>query len=151
MGEPHLTDTNILLRFVKPDDRDHPLVRGAVMRLWTSGATLCYTSQNLGEFWNTCTRPVESNGYGMTIAEADRRAGLIEARFTLLHDGELVHREWRSLLVAHAVRGVQVHDAHLVAAMRVHGVRHILTFNVRDFKRYSEIVAVHPEEIAGGR
>jgi predicted nucleic acid-binding protein len=119
--------------------------------VWTSGAKLCYTSQNLGEFWNTCTRPVESNGFGMAIPEADRRAGLIEERFTLLPDSELVHREWRRLLVAHAVRGVQVHDARLVAAMRVHEIRHVLTFNGRDFQRYNGIVVVHPEDIAGTR
>jgi hypothetical protein len=31
--------------------------------------------------------------------------------------------------------GVQVHDARLVAAMKVHGVTRILTINIRDFSR----------------
>jgi predicted nucleic acid-binding protein len=44
------------------------------------------------------------------------------------------------------VSGVQVHDARLVAAMKTHGVTHILTFNVVDFQRYAdeEIIAVDP-------
>ena len=26
------------------------------------GAVFCYTSQNVAEFWNTCTRPLDRNG-----------------------------------------------------------------------------------------
>jgi predicted nucleic acid-binding protein len=48
------------------------------------------------------------------------------------------------LVVAYGVKGVNVHDARLVAAMLVHGLTHILTFNISDFARYSEITAVHP-------
>ena len=44
--------------------------------------------------------------------------------------------------------GVNVHDARLVATMLVHGLTHIVTFNIRDFTRYTEITAVHPREIA---
>jgi predicted nucleic acid-binding protein len=47
----------------------------------------------------------------------------------LLPDNLAVHQEWRKLLVMSNVSGVQVHDARLVAAMRVHGVGTILTFN----------------------
>lgn len=143
----YLVDTNVLLRFVKPDDRDYPLVRSAVRRLWIAGDDLCYTSQNLAEFWNTCTRPADRNGYGLSIPEADRRARLVEDQFTFLEDSKAVHLAWRNLLVAHSVSGVQVHDARLVAAMHVHQVTHLLTFNVRDFVRYAGITPVHPQTI----
>jgi predicted nucleic acid-binding protein len=55
---------------------------------------------------------------------------------------------WRKILVSHNVSGVQVHDAHLVAAMLVHGVKRILTFNDKDFTRYPEIEAVHPRSVS---
>jgi predicted nucleic acid-binding protein len=87
---------------------------------------------------------VERNGYGLSPKDADRRAKLLEARLRLLPDGLAAHEEWRSLLVAHAVSGVQVHDARLVASMRVHGVKRILTFNDKDFARYTDIEVVHP-------
>jgi predicted nucleic acid-binding protein len=48
------------------------------------------------------------------------------------------------------VSGVQVHDARLVAAMRVHGVKRILTFNERDFARYADVEAVHPRSVGLG-
>jgi predicted nucleic acid-binding protein len=44
---------------------------------------------------------------------------------------------------------VQVHDARLAASMMVHGVRRILTFNARDFTRFTAIEAVDPAQLAG--
>lgn len=43
--------------------------------------------------------------------------------------------------------GIQVHDARLVAAMKVHGVARILTINVTDFSRYPGINAFAPTDI----
>jgi predicted nucleic acid-binding protein len=147
-GTPYLIDSNVLLRWVKPDDHDYALVVSAIDVILRGGAVLCYTSQNVAEFWNTCTRPLDRNGYGLTPAEADRRAKLFEGNLRLLPDSLAVHQEWRKLLVIHNVSGVQVHDARLLAAMRVHGVRRILTFNERDFARFADVEAVHPRTIS---
>jgi predicted nucleic acid-binding protein len=146
---PFLVDTNILLRLLEPKARDYALVRGALDELWARGERLCISSQNLIELWNVCTRPVAKNGFGLTIAETDERAKLIESSFGFLPDNERVHAEWRRLVVAYAVAGVQVHDAHLVAAMLVHGITGLLTLNDRDFLRYAGVAAVHPRAITG--
>lgn len=140
----YLLDSNILIRWIQPDDRDYPVVKSALDFLVQQQSILCYTSQNLAEFWNACTRPVDRNGYGLTPQEADRRARILESRLRLLPDSIETHQEWRRLLVSHNVSGAQVHDARLAAAMRVHGVRRILTFNVDDFRRYTDIEALHP-------
>jgi hypothetical protein len=66
----------------------------------------------------------------------------------LLPDSLAVHQEWRRLLVTYNVSGVQVHDARLVAAMRVQDVPRILTFNDKDFARYRDIEAVHPRSVS---
>jgi len=50
-------------------------------------------------------------------------------------------------VVHHRVAGKQAHDARLVAAMLVHGVTHLLTFNTNDFKRFSEIMVVNPQNV----
>jgi predicted nucleic acid-binding protein len=65
----------------------------------------------------------------------------------LLPDGESVHREWRRLVVAYEVRGVQVHDARLAAAMLVHGVLRVLTLDESDFARFVGVTAVHPRAL----
>jgi predicted nucleic acid-binding protein len=147
-GELVLVDSNILIRWLQPRDPAFTAIESAIAYLAQSSAVLCYTSQNLGEFWNVLTRPASRNGYGLSPDEADRQARLVEANFRLLADNLSVHEEWRRLLVAHGVSGVQVHDARLVAAMRVYGVRRILTLNKNDFVRFENIEAVLPAELA---
>ena len=142
-----LADTNILLRLVEPHDPGHALVRDAVRTLTANGESLCFASQNLVEFWNVCTRPVSSNGFGLTAAQADERAALLEAAFQVLPDNERVHGEWRRLVVAHSVAGVQVHDARLVAVMLAYGVSRLLTLNDRDFARFPGISVIHPGDV----
>ncbi len=146
-GLLYLADTNILLRLIKSNDPEFLLVRRAVHALKARGERLCYVPQNIVEFWNVCTRPADRNGYGLSPREADERARLVDRTFTLLPENELIHPEWRRLALDHAVSGSQVHDARLVAAMHVHGVTHILTFNVRDFARYPDITVVHPQTL----
>src|SRR6266566_2492907 len=143
-GTPYLVDSNILLRWVKPDHNDYPLVVSAIDAILRGNDVLCYTSQTVGAFWNTCTRPLDRNGYALSPQETDRRAKHFEEKLRLLPDSLAVHEEWRKLLVTYGVSGVQVHDARLAAAMRVHGVKRILTFNDRDFSRYRDIEAVQP-------
>jgi predicted nucleic acid-binding protein len=145
---PYLLDTNILLRTIHTADPDHAAVRAAVRKLRQQGQDRCYLSQNLIEFWNVCTRPSSARGgFGLTVAETSRAARLIERLFTLLPDNPDIHTEWRRIVVAHSVQGVQIHDARLVAGMYVHGITHILTLNPTDFSRYPSISAVHPANL----
>jgi predicted nucleic acid-binding protein len=144
----YLADSNVLLRLPQRQDPLHSLVRSAVRTLRSRGDRLCYTSQVLSEFWNVCTRPITARGgFGLTVAETDRRVRLIERRFTLLLDTPAVHIEWRRLLVTHSIMGVQVHDTRLVALMTVYGVTNLLTFNVADFRRFQGITALHPKDV----
>ena len=144
----YLADSNVLLRLPQRADPLHAVVRAALRTLRSRGDGLCYTSQILGEFWNVCTRPAPARGgFGLQVPEADRRARLIERNYLLLPETPAVHAEWRRLLVVHAVHGVQVHDARVVAAMKVQGVTHLLTFNGADFARYPGIVVHHPSSL----
>jgi predicted nucleic acid-binding protein len=144
---PHLLDTNILLRLSKRDSPDFSVIRNALRSLSERNARLCYTSQNLIEFWNVATRPVDRNGYGLSTREVNQAAQRVERAFTMLPDSEAIHHEWRRLVVDYGVSGTKVHDARLVAAMTVHGVAHNLTFNDRDFSRYAGITVVHPSNV----
>src|ERR1700739_457644 len=146
-GTPYLLDSNILLRLVKPDHNDYPLVVSAIEAILRRDGELCYTSQNVGEFWNTCTRPIDRNGYALSPQETDRRAKFFEEKLRLLPDSLAVHEEWRKLLITYGVSGVQVHNARRAAAMRVDDVKRILTFNERNFARNRDIVPVHPRAV----
>lgn len=146
-GVSWLVDTNILLRLLQPDSPDFPHIRECLALLREQGAELLYTSQNLAEFWNVCTRPAAKNGFGLSIAEANRRADLIENRLTLAPDSASTHHQWRRLVVEAEVSGVQVHDARLVACMIVHGIEKLLTLNTGDFARYRKIEAISPKQL----
>jgi hypothetical protein len=55
--------------------------------------------------------------------------------------------QWRELVVARGVMGVQVHDARLVALMQIHGIKNILTLNCADFSRYSDLIVATPDQV----
>jgi predicted nucleic acid-binding protein len=140
-------DTNILLRLSHRSHPLHRLVADCVLRLTDLDIELCYTSQNLGEFWNVSTRPVDRNGFGLSIQETARRFESVARNMTLLRENEAVFPTWLRLMKTHEVRGIQVHDAHLAAVLEVHNVSHLLTFNGSDFKRFPNVIAVHPQEV----
>jgi predicted nucleic acid-binding protein len=142
----YLVDTNVLLRLADRAHPLHPAARAAVRKLRGAGHTLRATSQNFVEFWNAATRPASKNGFGLTPVGADQRLRLVERVFPRLPDDPGIYPEWRRLVLSFGVSGVQVHDARLVAAMRVYGTTHILTWNTADFARYAPlgIVAVDP-------
>lgn len=146
-AEPYLIDTNILLRLVQSDSPEHAMVRQCVDLLWEQGAELLFTSQNLAEFWNVCTRPIEKNGFGFSIEQTYECASPIQSRLSFAPDSAATHQEWLKIVYEERVSGVQVHDARLVAAMHVHRISHLLTLNVADFRRYGKIVVMHPQSI----
>jgi predicted nucleic acid-binding protein len=142
-----LVDTNILLRITRRSDPQHKLVDTALARIAGQGATLHYTHQNIAELWNTMTRPINRNGLGLGITDAEREVQVVEAGMSLLADSQEVYREWRKIVVQYNISGVQVHDARLAAAMYVHSVGNILTLNVADFSRFAGLSAIHPGTI----
>jgi predicted nucleic acid-binding protein len=147
-GAACLLDSNILLRISKKDDPQHSAIGLALHSLVQRQVQLCYTSQTLAEFWNASTRPLDKNGFGLSVAEADRLARVIERDFEFLAESREVHDRWRSLLVACNIQAVQVHDAWLAAIMYVHGVEQLLTINVRDFRRFDGLRIIHPTELS---
>jgi predicted nucleic acid-binding protein len=131
-----LVDTNVLLRRTQPDHEQHTLAVESVARLLANGEPTYFTPRNISEFWNIATRPMANNGLGLSTALALREVTLIESVLTLLPDVAAMYDGWKRLVVQHAVVGVRVHDTRLVAAMKVHGIQRILTFNTADFTRY---------------
>jgi predicted nucleic acid-binding protein len=143
----YLIDTNILLRLSREADPQYPAIRAALDSLDRQGVEFYFSPQNIAEFWNVCTRPVERNGYGISVGETNRRVEVIERTMTLLPDTDRVYPLWRRLVLDTEVHGVQVHDARLAALMEAHGVSHILTLNQADFARYSNVQAIDPGQI----
>jgi predicted nucleic acid-binding protein len=133
-----LLDSNILLRLAQPHHPSAQVAARALKALRLSNETLHITQQNIVEFWAVTTRPIDANGLGFTTQQAAEEVGALRRLFLLLPE-VLLQDAWERLVVENQGSGKNVHDARLVAAMVVHGIESILTFNTQDFVRYGEI------------
>jgi predicted nucleic acid-binding protein len=131
-----LVDTNVLLRQLQPALAQYHAAIDSVARLLDDGEVVCFTPQNIAEFWNVMTRPVANNGLGFSIAQALAEIEKVEGTLTLLPDAPAIYSEWKRLVIKHSVLGAKVHDTRLVASMNVHGITRLLTFNGSDFQRF---------------
>ena len=132
-----LLDTNILLRLAQPHHPSSSVALRALRGLRIKNESLHITQQNIVEFWAVATRPIVANGLGISTEQAAAEIDALKRLFTLLPE-----------LPLQAVSGKNVHDARMVAAMVVHGVESILTFNTQDFLRYGEIRVLDAMAIA---
>jgi predicted nucleic acid-binding protein len=144
-----LLDTNVLARLVQSTSPQHLIAQFAVDSLQKRGENLCIVPQILYEFWVICTRPIGSphNGLGLTIDQANIEISRAASLFSFLPDTPAVFSEWQKLVVQHQIMGKSAHDARLVAAMNVHGVNRILSFNFADFSRYPGIQFIDPARL----
>ena len=67
--------------------------------------------------------------------------------FPLLPESISIFEEWEQVVTKYRVSGKNTHDARLVAAMKLNGIRKILTFNVQDFTRYKDVEPIHPQTL----
>ena len=142
-----LVDTSVLTRSAQPG---HPMYRpavDAVDELRRQGDPLYLVPQILYEFWVVATRPTAQNGLGFTPAQAHAELTRLNSFFPIFHETPAILPQWEQLVTQHQVVGKRAHDVHLVAAMMVHGIARILTFNTGDFQRYPGIAALDPQQV----
>ena len=99
--------------------------------------------QVLREYLATLTRPqvfTEPIPIATVIAEVD----FFLNRFRVVEDNQQVTERLLTLMQQIPIGGRQVHDANIVATMLVYGISQLLTNNVDDFNRFSELINVLP-------
>ena len=142
-----LADTNILVRLFNQNDPQYRVTVSALNRLSKLDSDICVAPQNIVESWNTATRPVDRNGMGIAPFLVEEIVTRIEGTYQILPESPDVYPLWRKLVAKYSVSGVKVYDTRLVASAVVYGVESILTFNIADFRRYSEIKVLDPKTI----
>lgn len=143
-----LLDTNVLLRAVQIN---HPLfvqTTQAISALIRRDDSLFVSPQNIIEFWNVATRPIQHNGFGLSPEEVLSEIVGFEKSFSLLPDVPEIYTEWKKIVVRHKIQGVKVHDARLVALATIYSLEGLLTFNTSDFARFSNITPIHPSALS---
>jgi predicted nucleic acid-binding protein len=143
-----LIDTSTLLRTLQPSHPQRETARVAIKALTARGGELHIVPQNLFELWVVATRPASQNGLGLSTTEAAAELMRLKSMFPLLPDPPAIYPVWESLVIQYRVAGKPAHDARLVAAMLVHGLTTILTFDRTGFSRYAGIEVLHPADVS---
>jgi predicted nucleic acid-binding protein len=143
----YLLDTNIILRFCDGNSQAQSETEQAIIQLWKNEDIVYITAQNLIEFWSVASRPSDVNGLGWTTHKIHSELVQLQHLFPLLADTADVFTHWLQLVSTFDIKGKKVHDARLVAVMSVYEIPRLLTYNVTDFKSFSHISAIRPQDI----
>ena len=143
----YLADTNLLLRFIDSASPQHPIAKSAVTLLLAQGNEIYITAQNVLEFWSVATRPTTANGLGWSVSRTADECREILEQFPVLEDRPAILTESLALVEAHGISGRRAFDARLVAAMLVHGISYILSFNIDDFSGFPGIQVIDPGSV----
>lgn len=142
-GSSVFLDTNVLVYFTFPDPPWHAAAQTRLRELLRPGVSFWISRQILREFLSATTRPgALSPPPPLPVLTA--RVREFVSGFRMAEDDAAVTAQHLEILEQVGVQGKQVHDANIVATMRRHGIRYLLTHNTVDFARYSPWITVLP-------
>ncbi len=142
-GNPVFVDTNVLVYTTQLRSPWHLIARQTLGQLYAGDGELWISRQVLREYLAVLTRSRQSlrpPPVAVLIADVHH----FMRRFHIAEDGPAVTERLLALVGQHAVAGNQVHDANIVATMLTYDIHHILTHNIADFSRFSDLVTVLP-------
>jgi predicted nucleic acid-binding protein len=145
----YVADANFLLRLVQPSSPLHSAAAQAARRIVLLGDKIVIFPQCLYEVYAVATRPSTARD-GLGLSPADGKALLESFQKAYSLCAELpIYLEWERLVSSYGTSGATSHDTRYVALMLSHELTHILTFNGKDFVRYTPegIVVVDPSDI----
>ena len=143
----YLLDTSIILRLVNPLDAQHSVARDAALNLKLRGDEPVLANQVLYEFWTVATRPTSVNGLGWTPKQSASEMAALLQGFAVLPEPQTLFATWLSLVTTYSVSGKRSHDLRLIAWALDSAVPFIVTFNIDDFKPFTEITAIYPADL----
>ena len=142
-AEPVFIDTNVLVYAARTLAAQHAAAVAAFEAVAQRPASLWISRQVIREYLAAMTRP-QPGMATLPVIEALIDAKRLEQRFNVADETSMVTGHLLQLLDQIPAAGKQVHDANIVATMLAHGIRHLLTFNVADFRRFEPLIAIEP-------
>jgi predicted nucleic acid-binding protein len=143
-----ILDANILLRLAQEDSPQNIIAKSAIENLQQQKAEVRTIPQSIYEFWVAATRPVANNGLGAEPAATLEVLKDFMTSFPVIGDPSNLFSTWLELVSQTPCRGKVAHDARIIAAMKLHDVKHLMTFNIRDFQRFPDITILDPNILA---
>ncbi len=132
-------DTNVLVYARILEAPHHVSARAALERAFEEGEPVKISRQVVREYLSVITRANEWL-VPFSNAEAMEDVRRMLNAFEVLEDSPAVTEALLTLCSEVSAPGRQIHDANIVATMLAHGERRLLTYNIKDFRRYGERV-----------
>jgi predicted nucleic acid-binding protein len=130
-------DTNVLVYLVNEDSEFHRKIVGAFKR--ASGRYELWTSrQTLREYAVVMIRPdilEKPLSPNEVVSDIEKWQALLQ----IADENEEVTNALLELIEAYEVKGKRIHDANIVASMKVNSIGILWTINVHDFEGFADI------------
>ena len=134
-------DTNILVYANVATAPLHEQALRAIEEVYQAGRPLWISRQVLREFIAARTRP-QTFAQPSTPEVIIERVRYLGERFQVADDTATVTGHLVKLMRDFHIGGKQVHDANIIATMKVYGIPALLTHNTEDFERFREVVRI---------
>ena len=141
MADKAFVDTNILLRAVLPNMKQHAQVDALLKRTIRDGAELWINGQVIREFIVQATHP-RTLTEPMTTQQVVQEIEAMKPLFQIADETSAVRDKLLELLREYPTQGKQVHDTNLVATMLVYQIDTLLTLNIDDLKRFEDRIKI---------
>jgi predicted nucleic acid-binding protein len=128
-------DTNVLLRAMVSQTRQHQEAEALVRKMWMDRIELWISRQVIREYLVQATHP-STFTQPLSIEQVLKQLETILLLFRVADDTQAVTAQLLALLVSHPTRGKQIHDTNIVATMLAYDIDILLTINVEDMRRF---------------
>lgn len=139
-------DTNVVLAFLVKEEARHVVVTDMIQHLIKANSSIAISPQIVFETWATLTRPTTANGFGKTIPDAQLLVNALLQCVEILSVGTQSCHYWYDFVSKHQAKGRQTYDTAIAAVVAEYHLDHLITYNIKDFQRFSGITAITPED-----
>ena len=150
-GESLFVDTNVLLTATDDSRQLHLQAMQLLGASVNQDLRLAASGQVVREYLVVATRPIDVNGLGLSVQDAEANVNEFLRYINLYDETEAVSMRLRQLAITHDLRGKRLHDANIVATMAVYGISTLLTQNGNDSLPFSDIAIMTIPDIITGR
>ena len=141
-----LVDTNVLVRSI---ERGHihqlPAINAMRFLRIDQDQEIVVVPQVLVELYAVCTR--SQGGLALSPDQAIGEIASIKNNCRVFPEHPEIFTQWENLVGKYKPKNRHVFDVRLVAAMLVHQIPQLLSFNDQDFVKFTEIHVLNPFDV----
>ncbi len=138
-GEIFFIDTNVLLTATDDARKHHLEVKKLFKSAIQAGFHLAFSGQVIREYLVVATRPVDVNGFGLRSGDAVHNIMEFQKLLLTYDEKKTTADSLKHLVIKYQLKGKRIHDANIIATMKTHGIKYLITDNSADFNCFEDI------------